>query len=181
MVHLFLLSDRLHARLVIFFFLMLRPPPISTLFPYTPLFRSRPRTSWRGTRARAKPCSPVSAAGWSTSRRRSWNPPYVGTSRACSRRRAASAARRAGARSEEHTSELQSPCNPVCRLLLEQKHAAADRALREGRHAGQERPHGNQARHRPLHRHRARRRHLRLPGAVLVTRSTQRRNACAQR
>src|SRR6516162_10776896 len=65
-----------------FFFLMIRRPPRSTLFPYTTLFRSA--------------CSP-----------RRW-PTACGTTRdAC--------------RSEEHTSELQSPCNLVCRLLLEKK------------------------------------------------------------
>src|SRR6266581_4798834 len=73
-----------------FFFLMIRRPPRSTLFPYTTLFRSR---SHSGTR-RSTP-----AAGWSA-----W-------SRSWSRSR----------RSEEHTSELQSPVQPVCRLLLEEK------------------------------------------------------------
>src|SRR6478672_13325107 len=66
-----------------FFFLMIRRPPRSTLFPYTTLFRARSR--WlRPTR----------------SGRRSW----------CTRRR-----------SEEHTSELQSRSDLVCRLLLEKK------------------------------------------------------------
>src|SRR5258708_12580714 len=74
---------------VFFFFLMIRRPPRSTLFPYTTLFRSRPR----GT-----------AAG-STSRRH--------------RRDRARSGR--GRRSEEHTSELQSPDHLVCRLLLEKK------------------------------------------------------------
>src|SRR5256885_16946145 len=72
-----------------FFFLMIRRPPRSTLFPYTTLFRSH----WRnrpGTR-----CS---------------------CDRQCSRGRHWDAHR-----SEEHTSELQSPCNLVCRLLLEKK------------------------------------------------------------
>src|SRR5256885_11931600 len=75
-----------------FFFLMIRRPPRSTLFPYTTLFRS-PRTG-AGRAARSSP-----------SRRASTRP---------------RAGRRA-ARSEEHTSELQSPCNLVCRLLLEKK------------------------------------------------------------
>src|SRR6266571_6526923 len=67
----------------LFFFLMIRRPPRSTLFPYTTLFRSgRP---WR--------CP----AGW----------PGAGCS--------------ASARSEAHTSELQSHVNLVCRLLLEKK------------------------------------------------------------
>src|SRR5215216_7733059 len=69
---------------VFFFFLMIRRPPRSTLFPYTTLFRSR------------------------TSDRR----PGPGRERAgCGRRM----------RSEEHTSELQSPDHLVCRLLLEKK------------------------------------------------------------
>src|SRR6266571_8253897 len=68
---------------IFFFFLMIRRPPRSTLFPYTTLFRSRSNSSptcW-GSR-------------WTRSRR---------------------------ARSEEHTSELQSHVNLVCRLLLEKK------------------------------------------------------------
>src|SRR5690348_17499142 len=70
----------------LFFFLMIRRPPRSTLFPYTTLFRSRSR-----------------GAG----------------SRSCPRRCAARGPR--GRRSEEHTSELQSPVHLVCRLLLEKK------------------------------------------------------------
>src|SRR6476661_10227605 len=66
-----------------FFFLMIRRPPRSTLFPYTTLFRSCPR----------------SPSGCSRS-----TPPGA-----------------RGARSEEHTSELQSHLNLVCRLLLEKK------------------------------------------------------------
>src|SRR4051794_41295274 len=79
-----------------FFFLMIRPPPRSPLFPYTTLFRSprhRPRRH-PGRRSSAR-------AG----------------------HRPAGAARRGGraGRSEEHTSELQSPVHLVCRLLLEKK------------------------------------------------------------
>src|SRR5256885_4485959 len=81
---------------------MIRRPPRSTLFPYTTLFRSR-------------------------SARFGWNPdgtqPYR---RADSGNRRPPAVRARGPkktapRSEEHTSELQSPCNLVCRLLLEKK------------------------------------------------------------
>src|SRR5256885_8329665 len=73
---------------------MIRRPPRSTLFPYTTLFRSTTPAS-----ARACSCSsPVLSSTTATPRRRcGW------------------------ARSEEHTSELQSPCNLVCRLLLEKK------------------------------------------------------------
>src|SRR5207249_10768225 len=78
-------SDR---RFLSFFFLMIRPPPRSTLFPYTTLFRSRPSSSFprRATRpgSFAAPVEPRS-------------------------------------RSEEHTSELQSRFDLVCRLLLEKK------------------------------------------------------------
>src|SRR5437764_13668732 len=78
---------------VFFFFLMIRRPPRSTLFPYTTLFRSRsPSTSvisQTATRLHNPHCSSLDyAVVW---------------------------------RSEEHTSELQSPMYLVCRLLLEKK------------------------------------------------------------
>src|SRR5260370_19901064 len=72
---------------------MIRRPPRSTLFPYTTLFRSRPR-----------PKSPTSLELVST----------------CSSRPLPMTSRTAW-RSEEHTSELQSHLNLVCRLLLEKK------------------------------------------------------------
>src|SRR2546422_9237763 len=77
-----------------FFFLMIRRPPRSTLFPYTTLFRSLflPRP-------------------WCRSR-------WVCRTRECRRRQHASARLE---RSEEHTSELQSRLHLVCRLLLEKK------------------------------------------------------------
>src|SRR5438105_11768090 len=83
---------------------MIRPPPRSTLFPYTTLFRSSARP-WRAFLPRrislhAIRCAPAAWEG------RTW----------CLRR---SRARRA--RSEEHTSELQSRVDLVCRLLLEKK------------------------------------------------------------
>src|SRR3712207_7422762 len=83
----------------IFFFLMIRRPPRSTLFPYTTLFRScsstaTPILAWR---RRATRCCPSALATRApTFRRRS-------------------------PRSEEHTSELQSRQYLVCRLLLEKK------------------------------------------------------------
>src|SRR4051794_41192501 len=77
---------------------MIRRPPRSTLFPYTTLFRSP-------TSSRKSFCAATSA---STARRASSSrPPAVSWRR--------------GARSEEHTSELQSPVHLVCRLLLEKK------------------------------------------------------------
>src|SRR6266487_5840137 len=82
--------------IIFFFFLMIRRPPRSTLFPYTTLFRSSPRSGRRCTA-----CAP----GAAPPRIRSRTPP--GTARC--------------PRSEEHTSELQSPVHLVCRLLLEKK------------------------------------------------------------
>src|SRR5690348_17990829 len=80
---------------------MIRLPPRSTLFPYTTLFRSlRPAPSTGTTTAAS---SPTRARPASSGR-------GPGSTR-CSRRR----------RSEEHTSELQSPVHLVCRLLLEKK------------------------------------------------------------
>src|SRR5256885_5596017 len=83
---------------------MIRRPPRSTLFPYTTLFRSR--------------TGPRHGDGAGHSRRRA----AVEHRRHRARSdREPSTARAAAARSEEHTSELQSPCNLVCRLLLEKK------------------------------------------------------------
>src|SRR5206468_12120132 len=89
-----------------FFFLILRRPPRSTLFPYTTLFRSWPRSA-RG--ASPPPRWPErrgarSAAGSGNRRRKG----------------------RRERRSEEHTSELQSRSDLVCRLLLEKKKQKSD-------------------------------------------------------
>src|SRR5256885_7257863 len=80
---------------------MIRRPPRSTLFPYTTLFRSVCSVKFgAGSPTLKKPFAWAAAASTPTSRR-----------------------------SEEHTSELQSPCNLVCRLLLEKKkHEPADLA-----------------------------------------------------
>src|SRR4051812_41460789 len=80
----------------IVFFLMIRLPPRSTLFPYTTLFRSGP-----GLRLELKSCSLLRARAQ-----------VVLTDGCCAPRMV---------RSEEHTSELQSHVNLVCRLLLEKK------------------------------------------------------------
>src|SRR6266478_6980342 len=80
---------------LIIFFLMIRRPPRSTLFPYTTLFRSR-----QGRRAHA-----VGGLRGAAGQLRVRHGP--------------AAPRRP--RSEEHTSELQSQSNLVCRLLLEKK------------------------------------------------------------
>src|SRR5438105_8493133 len=89
-----------------FFFLMIRPPPRSTLFPYTTLFRSR-RAS---VRLSARKDSRDGAGGDRSLRRSS-----IGV------RRIGAALLASGLRSEEHTSELQSRVDLVCRLLLEKK------------------------------------------------------------
>src|SRR5256885_10045333 len=95
--------------LLFFFFLMIRRPPRSTLFPYTTLFRSRRRGS------SAPGASPSGRGGGVRASRPSV--PCI----------------RAGSRSEEHTSELQSPCNLVCRLLLEKKKNNASLTVRSPR------------------------------------------------
>src|SRR5260370_42661808 len=84
----------LQHSVIAFFFLMIRRPPRSTLFPYTTLFRSH-RSRAFGSYGRIRASS--SAGGG----RRPTLPPSP--------------------RSEEHTSELQSHLNLVCRLLLEKK------------------------------------------------------------
>src|SRR2546430_15787653 len=86
--------------LFLFFFLMIRRPPRSTLFPYTTLFRSR--KCFLRDQVPAPQLDPVDA-GFT---RRLLHQPLdeVGD-----------------VRSEEHTSELQSQSNLVCRLLLEKK------------------------------------------------------------
>src|SRR5256885_10937443 len=83
-------------RFYFFFFLMIRRPPRSTLFPYTTLFRSP-----RGRRLCGRRLAPPRADA------RPHAGPHLGPPQ--------------DVRSEEHTSELQSPCNLVCRLLLEKK------------------------------------------------------------
>src|SRR5688572_33021415 len=89
----------------LFFSLILRRPPRSTLFPYTTLFRSCAHAGAARARGRDDSLRDRTAAGGAHSRR---------------------ALRASGepeprARSEEHTSELQSQSNLVCRLLLEKK------------------------------------------------------------
>src|SRR3712207_7501869 len=90
-----------------YFFLMIRRPPRSTLFPYTTLFRSAVLLRPAGQPAR------LPARG--DPRRRHAEPHPVGPGRQPDRLRAAAQ------RSEEHTSELQSRQYLVCRLLLEKK------------------------------------------------------------
>src|SRR5688572_32471224 len=87
---------------------MIRRPPRSTLFPYTTLFRSRRRRS----RPRSRSC--VQWAKRRQSKRSDYRSRRVGSG--CRNERAHRLRR-----SEEHTSELQSQSNLVCRLLLEKK------------------------------------------------------------
>src|SRR5690242_21549905 len=83
-----------------FFFLMIRRPPRSTLFPYTTLFRSSSTSSSRRTPSRPSCAVAVRQALVGPIRERTDSARF---------------------RSEEHTSELQSHVNLVCRLLLEKK------------------------------------------------------------
>src|SRR2546426_7309947 len=83
---------------------MIRRPPRSTLFPYTTLFRSR-----------ASKMTPLPDR------------------RLPSRSEEAAPSAFRTLRSEEHTSELQSPCNLVCRLLLEKKKNVSDAIIMRGK------------------------------------------------
>src|SRR5256885_12160485 len=97
----------------LFFFLMIRRPPRSTLFPYTTLFRST--LALPISAILRQYCSSLEADSTISSGTRA-----ASTSRACTALLRASLS--SGVlRSEEHTSELQSPCNLVCRLLLEKQ------------------------------------------------------------
>src|SRR5256885_5348287 len=93
---------------------MIRRPPRSTLFPYTTLFRSSPLWGGLGRgsyMSRAKSPSPLwGGLGRGSYMSRANLPPPCGEGWGGGL-----------TRSEEHTSELQSPCNLVCRLLLEKK------------------------------------------------------------
>src|SRR5438094_10379592 len=80
-----------------FFFLIIRRPPRSTLFPYTTLFRSSLAKRWIPAKIEA-------GSRWASTMTSASNPPVSHW-----------------LRSEEHTSELQSPYDLVCRLLLEKK------------------------------------------------------------
>src|SRR2546422_7218145 len=96
--------------LFIFFFLMIRRPPRSTLFPYTTLFRSRGTRNDRRRSGRDDHDSHGGGAEGHPERRR--DPFLVGPR---------PLAGHGPVRSEEHTSELQSRLHLVCRLLLEKK------------------------------------------------------------
>src|SRR6201993_5482795 len=91
----------------VLFFLMIRRPPRSTLFPYTTLFRSD-EAPGHGSGLTRREFIKISGVG--------------------------------ATRSEEHTSELQSPCNLVCRLLLEKTNTGIKTRL--ARDVGGQDPHG---------------------------------------
>src|SRR5256885_5986521 len=93
---------------------MIRRPPRSTLFPYTTLFRSKLPAEFgipccARCSANARGCGrPMCSSG-------------AKQFHSSPRPRAKNGTASPHCRSEEHTSELQSPCNLVCRLLLEKK------------------------------------------------------------
>src|SRR3974390_3584903 len=95
-----LLYTKISTSIVRCFFLVIRRPPISTLFPYTTLFRSEDLKAIEEAHKK-------------------FHDDWIDVSTDVD----------PVVRSEEHTSELQSPIHPVCRLLLEQK----DNALRRFR------------------------------------------------
>src|SRR5438105_8924296 len=98
---------------------MLRRPPRSTLFPYTTLFRSRARADLaRAAHLRLRPPADTAPRD------------RLGSGRRLHRR---------GRRSEEHTSELQSRVDLVCRLLLEKKKKRR-RKLKKGLRSYRTRP-----------------------------------------
>src|SRR5688572_33504495 len=104
------MSDYLHGSdsyamslVFIIFIQMLRQPPRSTLFPYTTLFRSKRSVREGGSRIDASRTHPAEGLG-----------------------------KALGERSEEHTSELQSQSNLVCRLLLEKKNTCCRLHNRDG-------------------------------------------------
>src|SRR5688572_31029469 len=93
---------------VSFFFIMIRRPPRSTLFPYTTLFRSASVVTSTPATSLCSASPSLAAKPWSVETR---------CTLSCS-----------AARSEEHTSELQSQSNLVCRLLLEKKKKTTSRS-----------------------------------------------------
>src|SRR2546430_4588538 len=103
---------------------MIRRPPRSTLFPYTTLFRSNDLDVTLSAHGRLVVGDRAKAGGGVENQRDAGGPAWGFPPSARLRR-----GRRAeGRRSEEHTSELQSQSNLVCRLLLEKKTRAAYRA-----------------------------------------------------
>src|SRR2546426_5212060 len=102
---------------------MIRRPPRSPLFPYTPLFRSVcaqvADTSRHPQQTREQACAENEIDGARHRQYRTEPERLRGRQQPAGQRR-----------SEEHTSELQSPCNLVCRLLLEKKKKKAKIRMR---------------------------------------------------
>src|SRR5256885_5209586 len=100
---------------------MIRRPPRSTLFPYTTLFRSAlaaapsPPSARTAAAKASRSTGAETGAGMVTGCLQEGHFPFL-------------------PRSEEHTSELQSPCNLVCRLLLEKKKKATTRISQKYQH-----------------------------------------------
>src|SRR5438876_6622787 len=92
---------------------MIPPTPRSTLFPYTTLFRSYFKLPLAATRSAGAPRARMRSASFSVCKKK-------GTR----------------LRSEEHTSELQSPVHLVCRLLLEKKNRKCEQCLQEALPSG---------------------------------------------
>src|SRR5256885_7621913 len=118
-----------------FFFLMIRQPPRSTLFPYTTLFRSalgsdRARKRHRRLQPAAVRLRVVTDEHVVQDGQRAEQRDVL------KRAREAAADHLMRTRSEEHTSELQSPCNLVCRLLLEKEQGQREGVGRGGGASG---------------------------------------------
>src|SRR5256885_9313310 len=119
------LNSLVYPRLIdnFFFFLMVRQPPRSTLFPYTTFFRFYPAVQG------GRPCvaEEVIVASrllpTNEAHSRMIHHPLATDARGVEQPLHVLSHQHAplSDRSEEHTSELQSPCNLVCRLLLEKK------------------------------------------------------------
>src|SRR3989454_7365306 len=97
---------------------MIRRPPRSTLFPYTTLFRSRREQQQR---QREPQGTPRDAEQRQSRQARDNEVPFGHPRQRAEQAGRGFVQRLVRGRSEEHTSELQSPCNLVCRLLLEKK------------------------------------------------------------
>src|SRR5207302_10746542 len=102
---------------------ILRSPPGATLFPYTTLFRSpnheTPFSTGRGRRPVARMSPSLTSSR--LARVFSWRSPPALRKKSASKASSLKRERQRASRSEEHTSELQSRENLVCRLLLEKK------------------------------------------------------------
>src|SRR5256886_7758922 len=115
--------------MLFFFFLMIRRPPRSTLFPYTTLFRSQHFPQLADCTRSSIFCRLMPRSPSYFPAKRATLPMFYSAPIAEPRE-----ARFSGKRSEEHTSELQSQSNLVCRLLLEKKKADRSRTVLRPKH-----------------------------------------------